>query len=189
MTTRIHLPTDVIHEILVLLSDFSTLSAAIRTSKSFYDTFQARSKLIVRAVLINAVGPALPQAARLEQYKQNVASTDDPRILALPSEDHFRGPNIELTRATALAMEKCASAVRILEDFYSIRYVVDLSSVLLSSTRGRHSFKDRTCRSSRLNSEETLRFGRAMYRYWLCHIQLDSVSLDEAYTQHQTVDR
>ncbi|KAH9890977.1 hypothetical protein C8Q73DRAFT_104979 [Cubamyces lactineus] len=158
MTTRIHLPTDVIHEILVLLSDFSTLSAAIRTSKSFYDTFQARSKLIVRAVLINVVGPALPQAARLEQYKQNVASTDDPRMLTLPSEEHFRGPNIEVTRATALAMEKCANAVRILEDFYSIR------------------FKDRTCRSSRLNPEETLRFGRAMYRYWLCYELLKNVA-------------
>ena len=126
MTTRIRIPTDVIHEILVLLSDFSTLSAAIRASKSFYDAFQARSKLILHAVLSNAVGPALPQALRLEQYKQNVASTEDPRIHNLPSEEHFQGLDVELTRAAALSMEKCANAVRIIEDFYSIRYVSDV---------------------------------------------------------------
>ena len=134
MTTRGQIPADVIHEILVLLSDFSTLSAAIRVSKSFYDTFQARPKLIVHAVLNNAVGPALPQAARLEQYKQNVASTEDPRILTLPNEEHFRGSHLKITRASAMSMERSANAVRILEDFYSIRYVVCLIRVLMTLT-------------------------------------------------------
>ncbi|KAI0336114.1 hypothetical protein GY45DRAFT_1239335 [Cubamyces sp. BRFM 1775] len=158
MTTRGQIPADVIHEILVLLSDFSTLSAAIRVSKSFYDTFQARPNLIVHAVLNNAVGPALPQAARLEQYKENVASTEDPRILTLPNEEHFRGSHLKLTRASAMSMERSANAVRILEDFYSIR------------------FKDRSCRSSRLDPKESLRFGRAMYRYWLCYELLKNVA-------------
>ncbi|KAI0658648.1 hypothetical protein C8Q70DRAFT_180700 [Cubamyces menziesii] len=144
---------DVVHELLCVLSDYSTLSAAIRVSKAFYDAFQSRSWLIVHSILENIVGPALPLAKRLEHYEQRIVPTGDPRMHAIPDEEYFRvhASDWELTGASVRRMVERAKTVQLLEGCYSIRY------------------KDRTSCSSRLNSIEAVRFQKGLYRYWLCY--------------------
>ncbi|KAI9069971.1 hypothetical protein FKP32DRAFT_1616450 [Trametes sanguinea] len=142
MTSMTSMPPDVIHEILVLLSDFSTLSAIIRTCKRFYDVFQSHTKLITYAVLQNAAGPALGDAKRLDYY----GSTH-----SLPEEGYLDSGEWELNRDTAMRMERRGRHIRTLEDFFSLRY------------------KDRTSLYSKLDALEQLRFHRAVYRYWLCY--------------------
>ncbi|KAI0329652.1 hypothetical protein GY45DRAFT_1324790 [Cubamyces sp. BRFM 1775] len=146
-------PPDVVHEILSVLSDYTTLSAAIRVSKAFYDAFQSRSWLIVHSILEKIVGPALPQAKRLEYYEQWVVPTGDPRRHTIPDEEYFRlhASDWEPTKASVSRMVERAKAVQLLEGYYSIR------------------FKDRTSCSSRLDAIEAVRFEKALYRYWLCY--------------------
>ncbi|KAH9884913.1 hypothetical protein C8Q73DRAFT_796031 [Cubamyces lactineus] len=146
-------PLDVVHEFLCVLSDYSTLAAAIRVSKSFYDAFQSRSWLIIHSILENIVGPALPLAKRLEYYEQCVVPTEDPRRNAIPDEEYFVLHKLDWvpTRAGIRRMVERAKTVQLLEGYYSIRY------------------KDRTSCSSRLDAVEAMRFERGLYRYWLCY--------------------
>ncbi|KAI0670185.1 hypothetical protein C8Q78DRAFT_1093730 [Trametes maxima] len=148
MTTSRILPHDVIHEILIRVPDFATLAAAVRLSRAFYNVFQDHPKLITHSVLENVVGFALPQAKRLAQYDRQ--QPDDPRPLNLAPEAAFQGMDWVLSRETVRQMERDANIVRILENLYSMRY------------------KDRKSPTSVLEPTESLKFQRALYRYWLC---------------------
>ncbi|CDO76424.1 hypothetical protein BN946_scf184781.g1 [Trametes cinnabarina] len=152
MTGMSKLPQDVVHEILVALSDFSTLAAAIRTCKSFYDAFQVHSKLVTHAVLRKASGPALLHAKRLDHFICIVVESPNMALPRnLPADEFFESDAWKLTRDVAMRMESRGGDVQILEDTFSLRH------------------KDRTSLISKLDVIERLRFHRAVYRYWICH--------------------
>ena len=62
------LSTDLIHGILAYVPDFATLSAAICSSKEYYEAFRPHPKSILREVTKNVTGPAFLQAARPAHY-------------------------------------------------------------------------------------------------------------------------
>ncbi|KAI0651572.1 hypothetical protein C8Q79DRAFT_44241 [Trametes meyenii] len=148
MTTPRVLPPDIIHEILVRVPDLATLADAVRLSKAFHNVFQDHSKLITHAVLRNVIGFALPQAKRLAQYLLQLA--DDPRPLKLPAEEAFQSIHGDLSKGNISRMKRDADIVHVLEKYYSVRY------------------KDRKSPTCVLEPSESLKFHRAMYRYWLC---------------------
>ncbi|KAI0724267.1 hypothetical protein C8T65DRAFT_714455 [Cerioporus squamosus] len=150
-----NLPSDVIHEILVNVPDFTTLLATIQSCKMFNHAFKAHPRSIVHEVLANSAGPAVPQAARCAQYMEQVRRGESPDVDQLPSEEHYRSLDWMPSKALASTLEENHKAVRILEDFYSQRN------------------KDRTSPTSKLEPEESVRFQRAMYRYWLYRDMLD----------------
>ncbi|TFK93573.1 hypothetical protein K466DRAFT_478404 [Polyporus arcularius HHB13444] len=115
----------------------------------FNDAFKVHPRSIVHEVLVNIAGPAVPQAARCAHYKQQSRRGDGLDIDQLPSEEHYRSLDWMPNKALANTLEENHKAVRILEDFYSQRN------------------KDRTSSTSQLEPQESLRFQRAMYRYWL----------------------
>ncbi|KAI0374460.1 hypothetical protein BV20DRAFT_1011510 [Pilatotrama ljubarskyi] len=163
--------SDIVHEILISLPDFKTLSAAITVSKAFYDVFQIHPKSITHAVARNVVGPALPQAARLAHYvHQRSSDNDDSRVQLLPDESQFQDSQWRLDRHIAGTLEEHARAVRTLEDFYSLRH------------------KDRTSPSSALEWTEALRFRRAVYRYMLCYDLLTHEGFSRAEDSDTTDD-
>ncbi|KAI0961225.1 hypothetical protein AcV7_000380 [Taiwanofungus camphoratus] len=136
-----HLSHDTIDHILTFLTDFCTLSAAIRVSKSCYAVFQACPKSIVNAIARNVAGPALPAALRLTRQVLDVYDDEVP--------DEARVLEVPMTRPEANCLCHCAQIVRELEDLFSWRY------------------KDRMSRTSNLSSAESMRFSCAMYRFWL----------------------
>ncbi|KZT06332.1 uncharacterized protein LAESUDRAFT_679904 [Laetiporus sulphureus 93-53] len=145
------LSPDLLDRILTFLPDFRTLSAFIRTSKNLYSVFQARPKSIVKAITQNASGDPniIPAAVRLAYvlpgrgYKRKEDNGDD----ALPKEREVA--ELPLTRAICEALVYHAPVVKELEDIFSwIK-------------------KDRTSRTSKLTVDESSRFRRAMYRFWL----------------------
>lgn len=113
---------DVTHEVLCLLPDFRSLSAAIMVSKSFYDAFQSHPKSVVHAVAANAAGSALPYAARAAHYVHKCSWTDARSPEDVPDEEHFQGLGWDLNRNLAASIESYVHAVRTLEDFYSQRW-------------------------------------------------------------------
>ncbi|KAI8995394.1 hypothetical protein BD414DRAFT_239823 [Trametes punicea] len=121
--TSCNLPPDIIHEILVQVSDSSTLSAAIRVCSHFYNVFQARPIQILRTTLGNVAGPALQQAQRLAYCQTYLESAIDLRIGALLDEAYFQGGQWKPDRTVFMRMEEQARAVRILEDFYSLKHI------------------------------------------------------------------
>ena len=107
------LPGDVIYLIFLQLSDFSTLSSILMTSKRhFYDVYKANQTTINAAIAWNMVGPALPSAARVLFCK------DSP----LPSEDDLRSNNRMFGQRHCRALEENAVVVAKYEDLFSIRY-------------------------------------------------------------------
>ncbi|KAI0768570.1 hypothetical protein BD413DRAFT_563060 [Trametes elegans] len=156
-------PPDVIHEILIRLSDFASLAATIRASKSVYDVFQGHPRLITHTVLSNAVGAGLPQAARLAFYAVHRVAMDDPRVDDLPSEEAFQGIEWSWNRNMITVMETRSKAAQTLVDLYSLRH------------------KDRTSPCSALDEHEAVRFRRALYRYWLLY----DISVHEGFLRQQ----
>lgn len=115
------LSTDIIHEILVNISDLATLWATIRTCNKHHEAFQAHPKSILRTVLGNAVGPALPQAARLAEYKHR-SSENDPHVETLPKENDYQTLSWIPARPIPSILEDHARRIHILRNFYSQRW-------------------------------------------------------------------
>ncbi|EKM60840.1 uncharacterized protein PHACADRAFT_133680 [Phanerochaete carnosa HHB-10118-sp] len=151
------LPQDVLDGILLSLPDFTTLSAVLRTSKShLYNTFQAHPKSTALSIAYNLVGPALPQAVR-------VVFNADPKLC---DEDTILADRV-LDRDACELLQQNAAIVQRLEDLFSFRN------------------KDRSSAASKLTSEESLRFHRAAYRFWLyCkRVQAELEENDTGYEQ------
>lgn len=110
------LPLDVLHDFLANVTDFATLYAAIRASKAFNDVFKANKKSIVRMVLENVAGPALPSAARLAEFKAGLANGHFVDLAFFPTEARY-GVDWEPTRACTDILVQCGECVRILERF------------------------------------------------------------------------
>ncbi len=172
--SALNLPSDVVHEILVKMPDFTTLLATIQSCRMFNDAFKVHPRSIVHEVLVNIAGPAVPQAARCAQYKEQFRRGDGLDVDQLPSEEHYRSLDWMPNKALANTLEENHKAVRILEDFYSQRCAALLACRELSEAHGSpdtdlccNRNKDRTSSTSQLEPQESLRFQRAMYRYWL----------------------
>ncbi|THH23112.1 hypothetical protein EUX98_g8067 [Antrodiella citrinella] len=139
------LPLDVVDRILTCLTDFKTLSAALRTSKHLiYSVFRDHPISITRAIAINLAGPALPQALRAIRMKTMMEN--DLALALVPSESALE--NRTLTRDIASKVEANAPIAHGLEDLFSMKY------------------KDRTSRTSQLTDNESLQFQKALYRTW-----------------------
>ena len=163
-----NLPPDVFHEILEDSPDFATLRAANRISKKHYEVFQAHPKSIIRAVATNVVGPALLPAMRMADYLHRRSSQRTVSIESLPKEEDFA--DFDMTKAGDLVpyLETNAHAVHVLRDFYSSRHAIPYPQSYPPLIRDVHNRrKDRSSPKSTLDAHETLRFDRAMYRYWL----------------------
>ena len=121
MATFADLSPDLIHEVLVRITDFKTLTSAVLVSKTHYEVFQAHPKSILCAVLRNIAGPAFAAAARLAHF-----TYQHTHISELPSEAHFAELEWAPPRLLHPMLEKLenvARTSRILRDFYSQRYI------------------------------------------------------------------
>ncbi|KAF9029902.1 hypothetical protein BDZ89DRAFT_1064999 [Hymenopellis radicata] len=150
------LSDDVLEHILQCLTDFRTLRAAVLVSKRFYETYSEHPRTITRRVAWNVAGPALPQAIRLVRHPvvaddDDDSDDDDDEERSVPFDFHVDA-SVETTDGPPLTVQEqeqlsvfaeCASK---LEDIFSFRY------------------KDRSSKQSKLNSLESWRFRRAVFR-------------------------
>ncbi|GBE78053.1 hypothetical protein SCP_0109350 [Sparassis crispa] len=127
---------DLVDRVLTDLSDFTSLSAAIRTCKLWYNAFQARQRSIVHAILVNAIGPAWPTALKLDH---NGKSFSKAQLMA---------SDMVIARDSADVAVSQAQTVLRLENLFSRRC------------------KDRSSSYSILTPAESLRFQVALYRFW-----------------------
>ncbi|KAI0031188.1 hypothetical protein K488DRAFT_87030 [Vararia minispora EC-137] len=155
---RDSLPLDVLDLILCSLPDLYTLSSVIKVSKCLYGVFKDRAKTIRIAVARNEVGPALLQAVRLSIVQSRLEKEDFSDrggfedfcdiVDQLPSE-----AEVDVGRALedwdcARCISRNASFTKNIELFYS-RIHQDPAT---------------TC--SALSFAQSLRFTRALYRFW-----------------------
>ncbi|KAF8073608.1 hypothetical protein FPV67DRAFT_1478596 [Lyophyllum atratum] len=144
------LDDDIIDRILTFLPDYSTLRMTILSSKSFYNVFKVHPNSILRAVSYNLVGPALPQAIRVLRYSPQDSDTQTNPLMTPPSRPWDESdPVSPISNEECSQLETNAEVVNALEDLFSSRH------------------KDRTSQTSKLNSMESWRFRRAMYRAML----------------------
>ena len=114
-----HLETcsaDVIDHILISLTIESLLSFS-STSKAIYTVFKAHPQSIIKAVALNEVGEALPQALRLVRYWDH-RHVDPTR---LPSESEMMSDDEPITIEEAKLLSQSAQNAKELEDLFSWR--------------------------------------------------------------------
>ena len=118
MTLLCNLPRDVLDHVLLSLTDFSALSAALRSSRQLYDVFISHPRSIALAIAFNVVGLALPQAARLVHYTEEYETLlDEATVLDRP-----------LNRHLCAMLQDSASLVANFEDLFSLRYAASTAS-------------------------------------------------------------
>ena len=169
--TLANLPYDVIDRLLVVLPDFDTLAAAIKTCKHIYDTFCHHPKSTMRAVALNITGPALPDAIDLIRWQTSMV--------------HDRDSETVLTQMTYeesnLLLENAAT-VDYLSRLYSIAYVIHVcTSVLGLQIDDVYSYKDARSSTDQLSADEKRRFLTALYRYWRMHFEFTTVVDEDEY--------
>ncbi|TFK52504.1 hypothetical protein OE88DRAFT_1807395 [Heliocybe sulcata] len=128
--------------VLRALPDFDSLSSVILVSRQIYDVFNRHPVSIVRSVAYNKIGPSLPQALRLARHKKDQY---DP--VNWPPEAEVM--NVPITVQERHIIARNAHIVSQLEDLFS------------------WSHKNQFSTTSVLSNEESKRFHRAMYRFWL----------------------
>ncbi|KAF9022073.1 hypothetical protein BDZ89DRAFT_1071012 [Hymenopellis radicata] len=150
------LPDDVLERILQCLPDFRTLRVAVLVSKRFYETYSEHPTTITRRVAWNVAGPALPQTMRLVRHpvtRRSPANDDEDNDNegSVPF-DFNVDASVETTDGPPLTVQEqdqltvFAECARKLEDVFSFRY------------------KDRSSKTSKLNSMESWRLRRAVFR-------------------------
>lgn len=111
MVAFAQLPPDILDQILLALPNFNTLSAALRSSKSFLECFNAHPASIVKTIAFSVVGPALPHAFRL--------------VYCLENNDYQVGETlldqVPLTHGACMTLKNHAETVRKLENLFSLR--------------------------------------------------------------------
>lgn len=161
-----HLGSDPIDVILSKIPDFPTLLNAILATKEIHAVFETHPNSIIRAVAQNQVGPALPQAFRVVRLGTDAHSKPMAQAMLkmLPQEAAIL--ESQITRREAGELGRNAAVAHALEDLYSFKYeTIHQSKVVSPEFSHRH--KDRSSKSSQLSAVESLRFQRALYRYWL----------------------
>lgn len=114
------LPPDILHHLLLNVSDFRTLSTALRTCRGIYGIFQEHPLSIVTAVAANVVGgtDVLPTAVRLVEYQREETWCDEESAMTLHP----------LTRESCAMLEKNAAMVKRMEHLFSETYVSGLKA-------------------------------------------------------------
>ncbi|KAJ7158967.1 hypothetical protein C8R43DRAFT_357122 [Mycena crocata] len=150
MLNGLPLADDILDRFFTFCPNFPTLRSMILVSKDWHRVFETHPKSIVREVVCNIVGPALPQALRVIRYRYPTTSIPteqlDPIVIATAC------PEDQSARVNAgeeQALQAIAKIVNTLEDIYSL------------------TCKDRTSTTSVLTSDESWRFRRAAYRIML----------------------
>jgi len=161
---------DIIHCVFTSLPDFATLFSAILVSKSFHEVFQAHPSSILASVTKTQIGPELlPCAIRLAHSDRNkyLASRAD-YVQGFPSKKFSHNDASEIT-SHVVALARNDSAVIELELFFSTMCVLlSIHPCRCSNGCFWNRCKDRTSGArSLLNSNKSLRFRRAFYRWWL----------------------
>jgi len=165
------LSSDIIDYLLTSLPDSGTLLSTILVSKSFYDVFQAHPSSIITSVATNQIGPELlPCAIRLAHFNRDeyLASRAN-YVQNFPPEREFSHNETQATTPHLAALIKNDSVVTELEVFFSTTCVL-LSIHPRGCTDGciGNRCKDRTSGTRTLLTPcESLRFRRALYRWWL----------------------
>ena len=165
------LSSDIIDYLLTSLPDSGTLLSTILVSKSFYDVFQAHPSSIITSVVTNQIGPELlPCAIRLAHFNgdEYLASRAN-YVQNFPSERKFTHNETQAATPHLAALIKNDNVVTELELFFSATCVL-LSIHLRGCTDGciGNRCKDRTTGTRTLLIPcESLRFRRALYRWWL----------------------
>ena len=165
------LSSDIIDYLLTSLPDSGTLLSTILVSKSFYAAFQAHSNSILTSVTTNQIGSELlPCAIRLAHFNRDgyLASRAN-YVQNFPLERKFSHNGAQIATPYLAALTKNDNVVTELELFFS-------TTCVLLSVRPRgcadgcigNRCKDRTSGTrSLLSPSESLRFRRALYRWWL----------------------
>ena len=165
------LSSDIIDYLLTLLPDSGTLLSTILVSKSFCEAFQAHPNSILASVATNQIGPELlPCAMRLAHFNRDeyLASRAN-YVQNFPLERKFSCNEAQVITPHLAALIKNDKVVTEMELFFSTTCVL-LSVHLRGCTDGciGNRCKDRTSGSrSLLSPSESLRFRRALYRWWL----------------------
>ncbi|KAK7694337.1 hypothetical protein QCA50_001520 [Cerrena zonata] len=153
------LPSDIVDRILMSIPDFTTLSAALLTSKAHvYNVYQAHPKSVFHAVAYNITGPAIRQAlcvAKMAEeaealYDEESDDSDEQAtvIVELLSDDEQVIEKLLSDKNVTSVLRKNAKIVNKLEDLFSRRN------------------KDRTSTKTALTEAESKRFHRGIYRLW-----------------------
>jgi hypothetical protein len=110
-------PLDIAHRILQSSLDFTSLASFALSCKSVHSVFKEHPKSITRAVAYNVVGPALPQALFLLKYDSAQTIRDI---------DPVTNTEIDIKPGQTAQLERNATVVHRLEDYFSLRYVRSL---------------------------------------------------------------
>ena len=115
------LDDDITDRILCFLPTFAALQATIVASRSFYTVFKAHPNSVLRAVVYNVTGPALPQALRVIRYHNLVP--DSGAKSDIPSTPYPEAATISpISSDETRTLTRNASVVGALEDLFSWRY-------------------------------------------------------------------
>lgn len=120
MTRFAALPPDILHYLLLNISDFRTLSIALRMCRDIHAVFQEHPLSIVTTVAANVVGGSdvLPAAVRLVEYQREETWCDEESAITLHP----------LTRESCVILEKNAAMVKRMERLFSETYVARLTA-------------------------------------------------------------
>ena len=167
------LPIDVVDRLLLFLSDYHTLRSAVLAAFVFYDAFMNRPGSIRLAVCQNEVGPAWPQAMALIKSKlcrdeSHGSSKFLEALLKFDQGDILNSHSINDEEAQYFV--RVSSTARRLEQHFANRQarVHKLQNPLAVSYFPTHRFRIKDISSATpLDSIESLRFQRALYRFWM----------------------
>ena len=165
------LSPDIIDHLLMSLPDTKTLLSTILVSKSFYNAFRVHPSSILTSVATNQIGPELlPCAIRLTQFNRDeYLASRASYVQNFPLEREFSRNEVSAVAPHLATLIRNDDVVTELELFFSITCVllsIHLRSCADGCIENRH--KDRVSGTlSSLNPRESLRFRRALYRWWL----------------------
>ncbi|KAE9387875.1 hypothetical protein BT96DRAFT_758203, partial [Gymnopus androsaceus JB14] len=147
------LSDDVIEEILKYSSSYSTLLSTILVAKPISRVYQTHPKSILYSLYYHVLGPTFPQALELYRRRVCLEQMDDHALFPNVLND----PPIIMTAYERRSIQHTEGIVTELENLFSFRHV------------------DRTSVVSQLDSQESCRFRRAVYRIMLynCEFHLN----------------
>ncbi|KAF8644667.1 hypothetical protein AX16_008327 [Volvariella volvacea WC 439] len=149
------LSDDIIDRIFTFLTDFKTLAGLILVSKSIYTVFQSRPNSIIKSICHNIIGPAWPQALRMERYGAPL-DCDDIDCDECDAPEWPNSPKNPWSEKSSISAIKKSEVEELIEGLEVVQTLEDIFA-------RRH--KDRT--GTKLSPVESWRFRRALYRFWL----------------------
>lgn len=93
------LPVDILYQILLCIPNYATLRSTIRSSRTFYNVFRKHKPMVLRAVILNDIGPnfylavGIVKRKRFKEFTQTVLSAS----VARKSNGRLDGASKKLT--------------------------------------------------------------------------------------------